>query len=165
MKIWDTAGQEKFRALRTPFYRGTDICLLCYAVNDKESFKNLRFWREEFLKYSDIRTERFPFVVVGNKNDLPAAEKNVTTEQVAEWCEENYISGFIETSSKTSDNVQQAFALAVRQWQKMEKISDQSHHGTIDLTQKVNLKDNGKLCCGSGMANNVRNSGPNNDDD
>lgn len=54
-------------ALRTPFYRGSDICLLTYAINDRSSFKALKQWREEFLKYADIDGEHFPFIVVGNK--------------------------------------------------------------------------------------------------
>lgn len=62
-----TAGQERFKALRTPFYRGTDICLLAYAINDRDSFKGLIQWREEFLKYADVKGEQFPFIVVGNK--------------------------------------------------------------------------------------------------
>lgn len=61
------AGQERFRALRTPFYRGSDICLLSYAVNDRDSFRGLKQWREEFLKYADVDREQFPFIVVGNK--------------------------------------------------------------------------------------------------
>ena len=149
--------------MRTPFYRGTDICLLCYAVNEKESFKNLRYWREEFLKYSDIRNERFPFIVVGNKNDVAQPERQVNIEEVSQYCEENQIATFIETSAKTSDNVQEAFALAVKQYLKMEKCTEQTHgHGTIDLTQKINLNgNNGKNCCGgltTGTNNNLRNT-------
>lgn len=66
-KIWDTAGQERFRALRTPFYRGSDVCLLTYAVDDSASFKGLQEWREEFLRYADVSPDTFPFIVVGNK--------------------------------------------------------------------------------------------------
>lgn len=67
LQIWDTAGQERFRALRTPFYRGSDICLLSYAIDDRDSFKGLIQWREEFLKYADVKADHFPFIVVGNK--------------------------------------------------------------------------------------------------
>lgn len=67
LQIWDTAGQERFKALRTPFYRGSDICLLAYAVDDRMSFRGLMKWHEEFLKYADVGDSRFPFIVVGNK--------------------------------------------------------------------------------------------------
>lgn len=65
-QIWDTAGQERFKALRTPFYRGSDICLLAYAVDDRQSFTSLMHWRNEFLQYADV-PDSFPFIVVGNK--------------------------------------------------------------------------------------------------
>jgi len=31
LQIWDTGGQERFRALRTPFYRGADCAVLVYS--------------------------------------------------------------------------------------------------------------------------------------
>lgn len=68
------AGQERFKALRTPFYRGTDICLLAYAINDRDSFKGLVQWRDEFLKYADVKGEQFPFIVVGNKVNIEKRE-------------------------------------------------------------------------------------------
>lgn len=44
------------------------MCLLCYSVDDRNSFKGLTKWREEFIKYADIDSgEHFPFIVVGNK--------------------------------------------------------------------------------------------------
>jgi len=53
--------------LRTPFYRGTDICLLTFAVNDIQSFKNVDSWKKEFLQYSKTTDVNFPFVVVATK--------------------------------------------------------------------------------------------------
>uniref|UniRef100_U5EZP5 small monomeric GTPase n=1 Tax=Corethrella appendiculata TaxID=1370023 RepID=U5EZP5_9DIPT len=170
LQIWDTAGQERFKALRTPFYRGTDICLLSYAIDDRESFTSLKQWREEFLRYADIKSDYFPFIVVGNKNDIDASLRKVSVEEVSEWCQENHISAFIETSAKTSTNVYEAFALAVRQWQKSERTTErelraQGHGDTIDLTKTVNLNaQSNRFCCiGGGTSGNSTNNF--NDDD
>lgn len=164
-QIWDTAGQERFKALRTPFYRGSDICLLAYAVDDKASFRALIQWREEFLKYYDVKADRFPFIVVGTKNDIPAAQRQVMAEEVSEWCQEHHVAAFIETSAKTSDNVYEAFALAVKQWQRLEKSTERDLRAQgqdiIDLTQGVNLSANtSRFCCIGG-----NNSGPAYQDD
>jgi len=35
LQIWDTGGQERFRSLRTPFYRGADCGILVYSKNDR----------------------------------------------------------------------------------------------------------------------------------
>lgn len=155
LQIWDTAGQERFRALRTPFYRGSDVCLLCYAVNEHESFESLPAWRNEFLKYADIPGEQqFPFIVVGNKNDLPQSERHVSLEEVSSWCQANNISSHIETSAKQSKNVTQAFALAVQQWLRMERHADREQGRTdlVDLTKRVNVSGSNGGCCGSGSS-------------
>jgi GTPase SAR1 family protein len=36
IKIWDTAGQEKFRSLGGAFYRGADCCVLVYDITSKK---------------------------------------------------------------------------------------------------------------------------------
>jgi GTPase SAR1 family protein len=35
-KIWDTAGQEKFRSLGGAFYRGADCCVLVYDITNRK---------------------------------------------------------------------------------------------------------------------------------
>lgn len=150
LQIWDTAGQERFRALRTPFYRGADICLLCYAIDDHDSFTTLSTWRDEFIKYADVPGDTFPFIVVGNKNDLPAAERKVPLEEVSSWCQTNHIAAFIETSAKASHNVPEAFAMAVRKWLQAERNADRADgdRDLIDLAKRVNISSSSTGCCG-----------------
>uniref|UniRef100_A0A0K8TS83 small monomeric GTPase n=1 Tax=Tabanus bromius TaxID=304241 RepID=A0A0K8TS83_TABBR len=164
LQIWDTAGQERFRALRTPFYRGSDICLLSYAVDDRDSFKGLIQWREEFLKYADVKVEHFPFIVVGNKCDVESQQRKVSLEEVSSWCQELHVSSFIETSAKNATNVHEAFVLAVRQWQRLEKSTEREMHAhgeTIDLTKSVKLPSQKISCCAAaGSAQNSRSNSP-----
>lgn len=162
LQIWDTAGQERFRALRTPFYRGSDVCLLCYAVNDYDSFQSLPNWRDEFLKYADIPgQQQFPFVVVGNKNDLPASERQISLDEVAAWCDANGITSHIETSAKQSRNVAESFVMAVRQWILMERKTDREQGrgvDLVDLTKRVNVSGGSTGCCGGGGSSGSRES-------
>lgn len=80
-------GQERFRSLRTPYYRGTDICILVFSVDNKESFKELDFWRNEFFYHGDIDVkDNFPFLVLANKTDLPDECRVVSEEEAKEWC-------------------------------------------------------------------------------
>ena len=45
MEIWDTAGQEQFRALAQAFYRNTDVCILVYDVTNKYTFEEIKnYW-------------------------------------------------------------------------------------------------------------------------
>jgi len=157
LQIWDTAGQERFKSLRTPFYRGSDICLLVYSVDDEQSFYNLDTWKREFLYYADVKdAELFPFVLIGNKVDLPKHE--VPTEQVEAWCHANNNMKCFMTSAKDSINVDQAFNASVEKWLTSEQNLDKQMKAGPNYTNQVNLdkhntnisgnqQDNEKTCC------------------
>lgn len=155
--------------------------MLAYSIDDKDSFKGLIQWREEFLKYADVKSEYFPFIVIGNKvsyfyyfnvlnykpniklkADIDSSQRQVTPEEVNYWCQEHHVASFIETSSKLSTNVNESFVLAVRQWQKLEKSTERdlrAQGDTIDLTKSVNMIHSRQNCC-SGLGfgkNNVEN--------
>ncbi|KAF7996201.1 hypothetical protein HCN44_001833 [Aphidius gifuensis] len=125
LQIWDTAGQERFKSLRTPFYRGSDICLLTYAVNDKTSFNNLALWKSEFLYYADVHDGSiFPFIIIGNKVDVPELEKQISTEEALAWCAKNGNPPLVETSAKNATNVEAAFCQAVETWARLDAKMD-----------------------------------------
>ena len=71
INIWDTAGQEKYRSLAKIFMKGSNIALLVYAINDKNSFDNLDFWYEKVREVSDD----IIIGIAGNKIDLFEEEK------------------------------------------------------------------------------------------
>ena len=47
-EIWDTAGQEKYRALAKVFYKTVAVCILVYDITRKTSFEELKnYWVNE----------------------------------------------------------------------------------------------------------------------
>ena len=47
-EIWDTAGQEKYRALAKVFYKNAAVCILVYDITRKNSFEELKnYWVNE----------------------------------------------------------------------------------------------------------------------
>ena len=47
-EIWDTAGQEKYRALAKVFYKNAAVCVLVYDITRKDSYDALKnYWRNE----------------------------------------------------------------------------------------------------------------------
>lgn len=146
LQIWDTAGQERFRSLRTPFYRGSDCCLLTFSLDDGQSFQNLANWKKEFTYYADIKDpDSFPFVVLGNKLDIP--ERQVSGEDARKWCRENGGHPYFETSAKDATNVASAFEEAVR---RIQMTDDRDGHlistdtNTVDLQRKSQAQNS---CC------------------
>ena len=47
IQIWDTAGQEQFRAITKAYYKGSAAAILVYDISRKDSFDNLTKWMQE----------------------------------------------------------------------------------------------------------------------
>lgn len=87
MEIWDTAGQERFQSLGYSYYRGADCCALVFDLSDPESFEKINFWKETFLKCADPENPyTYPFVLIGNKCDLPPQQRKVQSIKATQWC-------------------------------------------------------------------------------
>ena len=104
LQIWDTAGQEKFRTITSSYYRGAHGVIVVYDVTNRESFNNVKNWMGEITRYASENVNR---VLVGNKCDIDS-KKAVTTEEGKELADSLGIP-FMETSAKTSINVEQSF--------------------------------------------------------
>ncbi|KAK5579408.1 hypothetical protein RB653_009091 [Dictyostelium firmibasis] len=102
--IWDTAGQEKFRALISSYYRGAHGIILTYDVTKRESFDNLNYWLNEVENFAN--RSNLVKLLVGNKIDKENRE--VTREEGAEFAKKKAML-FIECSAKSKVGIQQAF--------------------------------------------------------
>ncbi|SCZ89455.1 BZ3500_MvSof-1268-A1-R1_Chr1-1g01191 [Microbotryum saponariae] len=71
LSVWDTAGQDRFRALGASFYRGADACVLVYS--DSRSLHSLQSWFDEFTTKAPVDDpHNFTWVAVRSKIDLDA---------------------------------------------------------------------------------------------
>ncbi len=60
IQIFDTAGQEKYRSISNMIYRRSDIIILTYAINDKNSFEDIKnYWFKEISNKSDCQGKLF----------------------------------------------------------------------------------------------------------
>ena len=123
LQIWDTAGEEKFRAVTRRFYRGAAGALMVYDVSIRSTYNNLSIWLKEIRNFTNPDTVLF---LIGNKCDLEA-QRDVTFEEAKKFAEENGLM-FVETSAKTGDGVEEAFLETAR------KIYQILHDGILDLS-------------------------------
>lgn len=66
--LWDTAGQEKFGALRDAYLRGADGIILMYDVSERKTLENVFQWINNI---NHVCHDKLPAVIcVGNKMDL-----------------------------------------------------------------------------------------------
>ena len=104
-EIWDTAGQEKYRALTKIFYKDAGVAILVYDITRKESFDELKdYW------YNQIKECAPKNIVIGiaaNKCDL------YDNEQVSEDEARNFANEigavFKLTSASTNQGIEDLF--------------------------------------------------------
>ena len=66
--LWDTAGQELYRAVNKIFIKDSKIVLIVFAINNKQSFEEIDFWynyANEILGEGD-----YIMALIANKSDL-----------------------------------------------------------------------------------------------
>ena len=71
MEVWDSAGQDKFRAFinqQQNYYRGVCGIILVFDLADQKSFEDLTKYWIPTLK--DTLDEPVELLLLGNKNDL-----------------------------------------------------------------------------------------------
>ncbi|CAO3611970.1 unnamed protein product [Mucor fragilis] len=104
-QIWDTSGQERYKAITSAFYRGAVGALLVYDVTRKSSFDHISQWLKELQEHTD---ENIPLVLIGNKVDLANSKRAVSTEDAERYATEANML-FFETSALDATNVNFAF--------------------------------------------------------
>lgn len=110
--MWDLAGQEKYRVVRSMYFQGCQGALLVYDVtryNTLESINNK--WLKDYKKHVK---KKGAFILIGNKTDLQD-QIAVPTEKGKELATKIKASDFIETSARLGENIEEAFSLLVNQ--------------------------------------------------
>ena len=78
--LWDTAGQEKYRSLNQLFIKDSKIILLVFAINTRDSFKQVDFWHK-YVK-DLLGEDDYIFALIGNKSDLYEENDVVKDEEI-----------------------------------------------------------------------------------
>ena len=105
VKIWDTAGQEKFKSISVQYIKNCMGIFIVYAINDIESFNNILSWLKEVEEKKS--RSNIPLILIGNKYDLEK-ERKISKEE-GEKLASRYNMKFFECSAKTGYNVNEAF--------------------------------------------------------
>ena len=139
LQIWDTAGQDRFRAITKNYYKGANGIILIYDVTNRQSYENVKNW------ITQIREEANPNVVIylaGNKVDVSEEEKVVKTEEGKKIAEEFNLPLY-ETSAKNGININRIFEELV---EKVDEIYSKLELPKIDQKKKI-IYGETKRCC------------------
>ena len=140
LQIWDTAGQDRFRAITKNYYKGANGIILIYDVTNRQSYENVKNW------ITQIREEANPNVVIylaGNKVDVSEEEKVVKTEEGKKIAEEFNLPLY-ETSAKNGVNINRIFEELV---EKVDEIYSKLEVPKIDQKNKLYTGETKRGCC------------------
>jgi len=103
-QIWDTCGQEQFKAMTQTYYRGAKGILLVFDLSDRQTFHSIEGWYQEVKNNSAKDVVIF---LVGSKCDL-IDSRQVSKEEGMKFALEKKMK-YYETSALESINVKQVF--------------------------------------------------------
>ena len=119
LHIWDTSGQERFRAMTNLYYRDAQVAILTYDITNESTFASIDFWIQE-LKYK-VENENMILCLVGNKCDVNQEDRKITNFKGKNYAQENNMI-FFETSAKTGEGVKDLFVtIANKVYEQMKK--------------------------------------------
>ena len=105
LDIWDTAGQEKYRALTQMFYKDANAAVLVYDITRKDSFEELtKYWIDKIKENSSSNIILF---LAANKSDL--VEKEEVNEEEARKYAKEINADFCSISAKNSIGIDDLF--------------------------------------------------------
>jgi len=138
LELWDSPGQEKYKSITENFYKGSQLIVLVYTVDDKNTFENIQSWVNEVKE----KNENAKFLLVGNKLDLEKG-REVSTEDAKKYAAKNKIE-FIEVSAKGGTNIENMFDNSFKKFlddMEKEKNNNLTNNNTHNFEQKNLLLD------------------------
>lgn len=120
MVLFDTAGQEDYDRLRPLSYPRTNVVLVCFALDRKDSLLNVK---EKWIPEVRHFCPSVPIILVGNKKDLRTDQSNNKSQQASSMVSEREgremaldtnAHTYLECSAKTQEGVKEVFLEATR---------------------------------------------------
>lgn len=136
LELWDTAGQEVFRALVSFYAREAKGAFVLFDLTDKASFLDLSRW----LDFVRDNAPQAKIIVFGNKDDLEE-KRDVSKEDIEAFIQTKGLIYF-EGSAKTSHNVKEAF-------EKMAELVFESSGNKAESVVDIKKQSggHGRGCC------------------
>ena len=141
-RIWDTAGEEKYKSITYHHYKKSVGGLIVYDITKRSSFDNVKNWYKDLITLGE---KGCIIALVGNKLDL--VEKNgrkreVSRNEAQAYAEENHML-FFETSAYNGNNINDIFEELIQTiYTERRKIPELKERDQILESQNIiNLKN------------------------
>ena len=152
-QFWDTAGQEKYRAMSSAYYKNCQGAFVVYDITNRESFENLNSWLLELKEHGDKNILIF---LIGNKNDLKD-KREIMEEEGSNFAKKEGIF-FKEVSAKDNNDhcinnaFDELFKEILKVCEKENRNSDgfitkRKHSVNLDIHDDFEGNNIKKSCC------------------
>jgi small GTP-binding protein len=134
----------RYHSLAPMYYRGAQAAIIVYDITTYESFERAKIWVKELQRQGN---PNIVMALVGNKVDLESNRK-VPIEEAQTYSDENGLI-FMETSAKTSTNVNELFVAIAKALPKVQQPRTSPHDVLVDSNTTNTKTNNKKTCCQS----------------
>jgi len=147
LQVWDTSGQERYRAIAPSFIKKAEGVVMAYDVTDRQSFEHVESWMKTLENHGE---KNVSVVLVGNKIDMP--ERTVEFLEGKRLADSHGIQ-FFETSAKNNINIEEAFVGLASEIKRRAEGGDFESAGNmgkshrLTTNKKKNTDENSKGCC------------------
>ena len=146
LELWDTAGQEEYDRVRPLSYPNTDVFLVCFSINNRSSFNNVRDkWMVELHAQPSLDFSKTKVLLVGTKSDLrddgADADDLVSAEEGEFLADQIGANKYVECSARTRTGLKAVFDQALK-----------LHLGLEEATEVPEEKKGSRLAAGIGAA-------------
>ena len=147
-QIWDTAGQEKYKAITGAYYKGSKGAFVVYDITRSDTFESADRWINDLKSTAD---PKITIILIGNKCDLE--DKREVLKEQGEEKAKSFDCAFFETSALKGDNIDKGFEMMVNEIFKKygEETMEDDDFGTMEKGEDINLEKTNKVekkgCC------------------
>ncbi len=137
LRIFDTAGQERYKSVSASFIKKADGVILIYDIGNLESFEAVENWIKSIR---EIGKDNLPIILVGNKCDLSDDKRMISLKEGQDKADEFNIP-FYETSCKEGINIKEVFE---------KLVDDIMEKGSKNINREYKILNKGKKkekCC------------------
>ena len=104
LRIWDTAGEERYRSFTGLYSQGSVAGIVVFDVTDSESFESIDEWVTLFRENSEQNAIVY---LAGNKTDL-VESRQIPFDKAQKYATEHHMK-YYEVSAKTGQNIELLF--------------------------------------------------------
>ena len=144
LKIWDTAGEERFRNITNQYYKGADGIILVFDLTNFDTMNKIRDWYNQIK--NNTSSNDIGLVLVANKSDL---KREVSNEECLNLSKELNIKLY-ETSALTGEGVNEIFEYITQEIINKKNYLDDTQANGVTLgigDNKNKNKDKKSDCC------------------